>query len=642
MRLSILLLALATPALAQDRLQALIVSGQNNHDCEWTTPRLEALLEASGKFEVAVTTQPGEDLATSDLRALDVIVLDYNGQRWGEAAERKFLAAVEGGVGVVVVHAANNAFRGWTEYETLVGDLWRNGTGHGRFHAFDVPMARRDHPVTATMPDIRDHPDELYHDLWRAPGANHEVLASAHSSKESGGTGEEEPMILVGSYGEGRVFHTPLGHVWRGRPETHASFEDLQLHTLLVRGAEWAATGAVTEGVARPNHLTALEAADGWRLLFDGQTTEGWRGWNKEGFPAQGWEVLGGCLRHTKGGGDLITTDTVEDFELAFEWKVSKGVNSGVKYRVPEVKGYTAGPEYQILDDPGTSEADNPLSSAGAMYHLFATEGKVLRPTGTFNTSRIVARGRHLEHWLNGVKVLEIDVDGEAWNAAKARSKFKDMDGYGDRPGHVLFQDHGGEVWYRSIRIRELDPPPSESLLPGPGLAGWRVVGGAEYRREKGDIVGRVPEGGLPSNAFLRTEAEYTDFVFDVGVKVEVPGNSGIQFRSRQRDGDGVVYGYQAEIDCSGRRWSGGIYGESFTGWLDDLEGDPAGKAAFRIDDWNHYRIEARGDRLRVWVNGVQTADLVHDEIPSGFLALQVHGGGQGTFRWRNPRVRGL
>ena len=131
MRLSILLLALATPALAQDRLQALIVSGQNNHDCEWTTPRLEALLEASGKFEVAVTTQPGEDLATSDLRALDVIVLDYNGQRWGEAAERKFLAAVEGGVGVVVVHAANNAFRGWTEYETLVGDLWRNGTGHG-------------------------------------------------------------------------------------------------------------------------------------------------------------------------------------------------------------------------------------------------------------------------------------------------------------------------------------------------------------------------------------------------------------------------------------------------------------------------------------------------------------------------------
>ena len=125
-------------------------------------------------------------------------------------------------------------------------------------------------------------------------------------------------------------------------------------------------------------------------------------------------------------------------------------------------------------------------------------------------------------------------------------------------------------------------------------------------------------------------------------VKVDVPGNSGIQFRSRQREGDGVVYGYQAEIDCSPRRWSGGIYGESFTGWLDDLEGDPAGKAAFRVDEWNHYRIEARGDRLRVWVNGVQTADLVHDAIPSGFLALQVHGGGQGAFRWRNPRVRGL
>ena len=426
-------------------------------------------------------------------------------------------------------------------------------------------------------------------------------------------------------------------------PDTHASHHDLQFQNLVLRGTEWAATGAVTDGLARPNHLDAREAAQGWRLLFDGATSEGWRGWNEEAFPEQGWEVVNGCLRRAgSGGGDLITTDVFEGFELAFEWKVGRGVNSGVKVRVPEVKGYTAGPEYQILDDPSNKEGDNPLSSAAAMYHLFAPQGKALAPTGSFNSARIVCRDKHIEHWLNGVKVVETDVDGEAWNAAKARSKFKSMEGYGDRPGHVLLQDHGGEVWFRSIRVRELGTEQPVSLLPGPGLAGWKVVGGAQFRREEGDVVGQVPEGGLGRNSFLCTERTFRDFVFEVGLKVEVPGNSGIQFRSAQKGGDGVVYGYQAEIDCSNRRWSGGIYGESFAGWLDDLKDDPAGQAAFRLDDWNHYRIEARGDRLRVWVNGVQTADLIDDRLSEGFIALQVHGGGQGAFRWRDPRIREL
>lgn len=638
------LLTLCVPALAQDPIPVLLVSGANNHNWEWTTPQLERVLEESGRFEVTVTTTPGVDLADAEkLAGYAVILLDYNGPRWGDAAEASFLAAVRSGTGVAIVHGANNPFSGWTEWETLCGDLWRKGTGHGNFHAFDVTIANRDHPVTATLPDLKAHPDELYHNLWRAPGANHVTLASAMSSIESRGTGELEPMILVGSYGEGRVFHTPLGHVWRGDENSRASHLDPQFQNLILRGTEWAATGAVSDGLARPNHLTAQQAAQGWRLLFDGASTEGWRGWNKPGFPAKGWEIVNGCLRQTGGGGDLITTGTFEDFELAFEWKVGKGVNSGLKYRVPEVKGYTAGPEYQILDDPGTNESHNPLSSAGAMYHLFPPEGKQLAMTGRFNTSRIVARGKHLEHWLNGVKVLETDVDGEAWNKAKARSKFAKMAGYGDRPGHLLLQDHGGDVWYRSIRLRELNTSESVSLMPGPGLEGWTVIGGAEYRREEGDIVGQVPEGGLGRNSFLRTNRTYTDFVFETEVKVEVTGNSGIQFRSAQRDGDGVVFGYQAEIDCSNRRWSGGIYGESFAGWLDPVkDDDPAGQAAFRIDEWNHYRIEAIGDHLSVWVNGVQTANLVHDQLKQGFIALQVHGGGQGAFRWRNPRIREL
>lgn len=636
------LLLLAAPAGAQEKIPALIVSGANNHDWEWTTPSLERILIASGKFATTVTYDPDATFRdAAEVARHAVFVLDYNrNELWSEAARESFLAAVRGGTGVSVVHAANNAFPGWVEYETLVGDLWREGTGHGSFHRFDVRVTRRDHPVTATLPDLARHPDELYHDLVRMHAARHEVLAVAHSSLESGGTGEDEPMILVGGYGAGRVFHTPLGHVWRGAEPTRASHEDPQFQNLVVRGTEWAATGAVTDGLAVPNHLTAEEAGAGWRLLFDGETTRGWRGWMRPGFPEEGWEVVNGCLRHTQGGGDLVTDETFEHFELAFEWKVAGGVNSGVKVRVPERDAGPIGPELQILDDAGALESRDPLASAGALYAMFAPVGKDLAPTGAFNHSRIVCRGVGLEHWLNGVKVVAAEIGSSAWEAARAASKFRHAEDFGTGAGHVLLQDHGGEVWFRSIRVRDLTPAKSESLLAGEGLDGWVAVGDATFTRDATSIVGSVGDG-LERNGFLRTERAFSDFVFDVDVQVEEPGNSGIQFRSRQ-DEDGQVVGYQAEIDCSERAWSGGIYDEGGRGWLCDLQDSPAGRRAFRLDGWNHYTIEARGSRLRVWVNGVLTADLEDDADRSGFLALQVHGGPTGTFRWRDPRIRPL
>ncbi|MDG1050870.1 MAG: ThuA domain-containing protein, partial [Planctomycetota bacterium] len=196
--------------------KVLVVSGANNHDWEWTTPSLASILRASGRFEVSVTREPGKTLADQDaLQALDAVVLDYNGPRWGEAAESAFLEAVRAGLGVVVIHAADNHGNGWPEYEKLVADLWRKGTGHGRFHPFDVDVIDRDHPVTRSLPTILQHPDELYHNLVNVHGVERRVLATALSSKESGGTGEAEPMILVRSYGQGRMFHTPLGHVWK-------------------------------------------------------------------------------------------------------------------------------------------------------------------------------------------------------------------------------------------------------------------------------------------------------------------------------------------------------------------------------------------------------------------------------------------
>lgn len=183
------------------------------------------------------------------------------------------------------------------------------------------------------------------------------------------------------------------------------------------------------------------------------------------------------------------------------------------------------------------------------------------------------------------------------------------------------------------------------SLFDGKNLDGWKKVGGdATYTIDDGMIVGEVGPG---PNTFLRTEKEYDDFVFKVELKLEVPGNSGIQFRSHQKPQDdpknpGRVYGYQMEVDPSPRKWSGGIYDESRRGWLYDLKDKPEAQAAFKLDDWNEYVIKAEGNRLQTWVNGVPVADLTDDADASGFIALQVHSGKAGKILWRNIRIKEL
>jgi hypothetical protein len=171
-------------------------------------------------------------------------------------------------------------------------------------------------------------------------------------------------------------------------------------------------------------------------------------------------------------------------------------------------------------------------------------------------------------------------------------------------------------------------------------LKGWKKVGGgATYQVEGDSIVGRVGPG---SNTFLRTEKEYANFVLTLDMKLDVPSNSGIQFRSHQRDGDGRVFGYQAEIDPSPRAWSGGIYDEGRRGWLDDLKDHPKAQAAFRVAGWNNYKIQAQGPWLRTWVNGVPCANLIDTADAQGFIALQVHSAKKGQIRWRNIRIREL
>jgi type 1 glutamine amidotransferase len=457
-----LALPFATTAPQEPPIRTLLVSGANNHDWEWTAPEIARALTETGRFEVAITYEPAKALAEAPALAaagkLQLIVLDYNGPRWGEAAEQGFLQAVTGGVGVSVLHAANNAFPGWTDYEQLVGLLWRDGTGHGSFHPFDVKVLVADHPITQGMTPLRLHPDELYHKLWRAPGSEFQLLMSAYSDPKTGGTGADEPMATVATWGKGRVFHTPLGHTWKNVPQSRASWSDPQFRRLVARGSEWAATGAVTLAPEPLNHLGDEERKDGFQLLFDGRKIDQWRAYKGAGLPAQGWSVQDAAIVHAAGGGggDLVTVEEYGDFDFRFAFRVAPKANSGVMWRVTEDNetSYMSGPEFQVLDDLGAKPKAK--HGVGALYDLVAPKGAPVRPAGHWNDARIVVAQGRIRFWLNGAMVVDAPGEGPEWDAMIGASKFKEWPFGKAKKGRLCLQDHGDEVAYRNLRIRSL------------------------------------------------------------------------------------------------------------------------------------------------------------------------------------------
>jgi len=273
----LLLSFFASVSFAQQPIKTLIITGQNNHNWQVSHVVIKQILENSGLFEVnfAISPSKGEDMSAFviDFQPYSLVVLDYNGDAWPEITNSHFLEYVKSGGGVVVYHAADNAFAGWPEFNRIIAlggwenrdenagpyVYWENGKitkdtspgvggSHGRQHDYVLNARDVQHPITKGLPAQWKHAtDELY-DRMRGPGNVQDLLYTAFSEKETGGSGREEPLMFTVEYGQARIFHTMLGHAGRS-PEENPAMQCTGFQVTLLRGAEWAATGKVTQKI---------------------------------------------------------------------------------------------------------------------------------------------------------------------------------------------------------------------------------------------------------------------------------------------------------------------------------------------------------------------------------------------------------
>ena len=222
------------------------------------------------------------------------------------------------------------------------------------------------------------------------------------------------------------------------------------------------AANATTESVA--NSLSHEDSTSGWILLFDGQSLDGWRTYQKK--KSDSWSVKDGAL-YCKGSdsdksdlrADLISNEQFENFELTIDWKISPQGNSGLMYMVTEGSkaAYMTGPEYQMIDDKGFPSKLEDWQKTGANYAMNAAPEAAPNPVGEWNTTRVIVNKGHVEHWLNAKKVVEYELGSDKWKDEKAKGKWKDTPEYGmSKKGHIALQDHGSEAWFRNIKIKQL------------------------------------------------------------------------------------------------------------------------------------------------------------------------------------------
>ncbi|WP_231615548.1 family 16 glycoside hydrolase [Novipirellula artificiosorum] len=492
---------LGNTVFSKEPLSVLLVDGQNNHAWQQTTPVIKQTLENCGRFKVDVVTTPpkGGDMsrfqpAFSDF---DVVVSNYNGQSWSPETRKAFETYIADGGGFVCVHAADNSFSEWVAYNQMIGlggwggrsekdgpyvrwkeDLQRftrddspgKGGSHGKRTPFMVVVRNANHPITRGLPgSFMQHVDELYGKL-RGPAENMNILATGFSATETGGTGEHEPLLMTIQFGNGRVFHTTLGH-------DVEAIKGVAFQVTLQRGTEWAATGEVTLPDVDEQTLTQEQAAvkdpsdppeqtnteqtndvawettpnlegEDWVSIYNGTDLSGWT--QKNGTATYRIEE-GAIVGKTSQGSPnsfLCSDESYGDFELTFEVKVDNGLNSGVQFRSVSTKefknGRVHGPQVEIESAPGESGY---LYSEGTSRGWITTEQPIKDAFKNDQWNRYIVRavGDRLQTWVNGQLIADIaDPDSS-------------QKGFFGLQVHGIGNDQGPfEVRWKDIRVREL------------------------------------------------------------------------------------------------------------------------------------------------------------------------------------------
>jgi hypothetical protein len=398
------------------------------------------------------------------------------------------------------------------------------------------------------------------------------------------------------------------------------------------------------------NKLTDQEIQDGWVLIFDGKTLDGWRDFKGEGVVTAPWKAEKGTLTSLGQGSDstgyIVSEKQYENFILTFDWKIAKEGNSGLLYHVverPEYKvPYVTGPEYQIIDDLGYPAKLEEWQKAGVDYAMYLPDParKQLKKAGSWNTAKIVFDNGHVEYWLNEQKLLEFEAWTDDWFTRKSSGKWDFAPEYGlARSGLFALQDHGSRVWFKNMKIKELiRKPGKENLFNGKDLTGWDVYGTELWYVEEGELV--CESGPDKKYGYLGTRKYYDDFELSLDFKQVSNGNSGVFLRSYIRTGVNIS-GWQVEVAPPGND-SGGIYESYGRGWLYQIPDEK--EKILKPGDWNTMRIRVTGDKVTTWLNGEQMTDLTDQKIGQGKgrIMLQIHSGGGIKVRWRNFQLAEL
>ncbi len=473
-------------------VSVLLIDGQNNHMWQETTPLIKQSLEGCGRFVVDVVTTPpkGEDMSAFDptFSQYDVVVSNYNGDPWSDKTQQAFEKYVAAGGGFVSVHAADNSFPKWDAYNRMIGlggwggrsekdgpyvrwkeDLKRftrdmsegRGGSHGKRVPFMVIVRDDHHPITRGLPgSFMQTADELYAKL-RGPAENMHVLATGFSAPDTGGSGEHEPLLMTIHFGEGRVFHTTLGH-------DIPAMGGVAFQITLQRGTEWAATGEVTLPPVSSEQLTSTDAAlrdpasirpdelaampdidgDGWDLLFNKTDTNGWTRKNGTANYRVEEGVIIGKTAEGSPNSFLCTDKEYGNFEFTFQVNVDPGLNSGVQIRSLSKSDYkngrVHGPQVEIETSPG--ESGYIYSEGTGRGWLTADQPiKDVYNNGQWNQFVVRASGDRLQTWVNGKPIADI------------RDPQSSQKGFIGLQVHGIAKDTGPfEVRWRDIRIREL------------------------------------------------------------------------------------------------------------------------------------------------------------------------------------------